>query len=360
MRREHFAEHAFVNFGLYAAPGDLKPASIAAMVDEGIIGFKMFTTAAPEGRRDEFEGLAFPNEADQFEVLTRIAETGLPLVVHAESADMLMRAGTEAAKLDPSRAATHEAARPALAETVAVAKLLEMNIKAQARLHIAHVTSAATLAVLRRYRGTSDFSAETCPHYLLRTVDDVERTGVYGKVNPPIRKKADQEALWTAIADGTLQHVSTDHASFAYAEKRASEGNFLTAPPGVPGSEILVPLMLDAVHRGALSIERAMALISGNGANRFNLPGKGRLAPGADADLILVDLNGTTTVDEKRLLTHARQTAQLFAGATFTGQVKRTLVGGMTIARDGAVVATSPLGGYARADRGTTIGRAVS
>jgi len=354
MRREHFAEHAYINFGLYAAPGDLKPSSLAAMAAEGIIGFKMFTTAAPEGRRDEFEGLAFPNEADQFEVLTRVAETGLPLVVHAESADILLRSEARAEALDLARASTHEAARPALAEAIAVAKLLEMNIRAGARLHIAHVTSAATLAVLRRYRGSSDFSAETCPHYLLRTSDDVERAGVYGKVNPPIRGKADQDALWAALADGTLRHITTDHASFAYAEKRAAEGNFLTGPPGVPGSEVLVPMALDAVSRGVLTLEQAVALIAGNGADRFSLPGKGRLAAGADADLILVDMAGATVIDPARLLTHARQTAQLYAGATFKGRVVRAIVAGNTVAKAGTIVAASPLGRYARADLPTT------
>jgi dihydropyrimidinase/allantoinase len=346
MRRAHFTGRAQINFGLYGAPGDLQPGSIAAMAAEGVIGFKMFTTAMPAGRDDEFAGLSFAGEADQFEAMQRVAETGLPLVVHAESADMIARGEAAAIGRDRSRASTHEAARPALAEAVAVAKLLEMNIRAGARLHIAHVTSAATVAVLRRYRGTSDFSAETCPHYLVRSSEEVDRIGVYGKVNPPIRGKADQEALWAAIADGTICHVTTDHSSFSAEEKRAAEGDFLDAPPGIPGAEMLVPVVLDAVGRGLVSLDKAVALLSANAAARFNLAAKGRIAAGSDADLVLVDLAGTTVIDIERLHTHAPNNAQLFAGARFAGRVVRTIVAGQSVATEGRISTVGPIGRY--------------
>ena len=209
-RRAHFAENAFVNFGLYGAPGNLSRGDIAAMQAGGAIAFKMFTTTPPQGREDEFAGLAFSGEAEQFRALQQIAATGLPLVVHAESADLLAHFETLAAHLNPADATTHTAARPAVCEAVAVAKLLAMNITARARLHIAHVSSAETVAVLRGFAGTSDFSAETCPQYLFATEIDVARVGVFAKVNPPIRSQADQDALWQAIKDGVISHVTTD------------------------------------------------------------------------------------------------------------------------------------------------------
>ncbi|MDF2797845.1 MAG: dihydroorotase [Devosia sp.] len=330
-RRAHFAEHAFINFGLYAAPGDLTDASVGAMAAAGIVAYKIFTTPAPEGRDDEFFGLSFPDEADQLRALKAIAKTGLPVVVHAESAQLLALGEVEVAELDLSNIDTHLASRPAICEAVAVAKLLTMNMEAGARLHIAHVTSALTVEVLRRFAGSSDFSAETCPHYLWRTHEDVRQAGVFAKINPPVRLQSDQDALWQAIADGIITHVTTDHAAFSHAEKLAGAGNMVTAPPGSPGSEVLVPAMLDAVARGRVSLAQAVALLSGNAAKRFNLPNKGRIAVGADADLMLVDLAGTTSIERDTLQTFARDVAQLYYGARFTGRVMRTIVGGASV-----------------------------
>ncbi|MDV3251095.1 dihydroorotase family protein [Devosia sp. BK] len=350
MRKAHFAEHARINFGIFGAPGDLTPEAVSAMADAGAIAFKIFTTEAPAGRDDEFFGLSFPDEADQMRALKAVAETGIPLVVHAESAQMIALSEAAARSLDLANPDTHLAARPAICEAVAVAKLLTMNIEAGAKLHIAHVTSALTVDILRRFAGTSDFSAETCPHYLFRTHDDVRKAGVFAKINPPVRLQADQDALWSALADGTIQHVTTDHAAFSHAEKLASAKDFLRAPPGSPGSEILLPSMLDAVAKGRISLDRAMALLSANAAARFGLTNKGRIAVGADADLILVDPIGVTEITKESLHTFARDVAHLYYGAKFSGRVTRTLVGGKTVF-DGEVVGQAGDGHFVAPDR---------
>ena len=336
-RTAHFAEHAFIDFGMFAAPGNLAETSVQAMAAAGAIAFKIFTTPAPAGRDDEFFGLSFPDEADQMRALRAVATTGLPLVVHAESAQLIALGEAAAAHLDLSDTETHLVARPAMAEAVAVAKLLTMNIEAGAKLHIAHVTSALTVDVLRRFAGSSDFSAETCPHYLFRTHHDVKRVGVFGKINPPVRTQVDQDALWSALADGTIAHVTTDHAAFSHAQKLAGASNMIEAPPGSPGSEILVPSMLDAVARGKISLERAMAVLSGNAAKRFALPAKGKIAVGADADLILVDMSQITEITADGLLSFARDVAHLYYGARFSGRILRTMVRGQSV-YDGTVI----------------------
>ncbi|MBF9049825.1 amidohydrolase family protein [Roseobacter sp. HKCCD9010] len=342
-RRDHFAENAVIDFALYAAPGDLTEASRDKMLDLGAIAFKIFTTPSPAGRADEFEGLAFPDEADQLRALQLLAGTGRPVVVHAESAALLAHYEAEAKALDPADAATHGKSRPAICEAVAVAKLLAMNIIAGAKLHIAHVTSAETVEVLRGFAGTSDFTAETCPQYLFATEDDVARAGIYAKVNPPIRHQADQDALWQAIQDGVINYVTTDHAPFAKAEKQAAEGNFPAAPPGVPGIEFILPAMLDAVANGRLSLKRAHDLICANGARRYGLyPFKGALLPGSAADVTIVDLAGETALSADTLHTHAREVAHLFEGRTLRGKVCQTILKGNTVFLDGAV--TGPQG----------------
>ncbi len=346
-RRDHFVENAVVDFALYAAPGDLTERSRDKMVDLGCIAWKIFTTEAPPGRGDEFDGLAFPDEADQLRALRLVAPTGLPVVVHAESASLLNYFGEEARALDPADAATHNLSRPAICESVAVAKLLTMNMTAGAKLHIAHVTSAETVAVIRAMQGSSGFTAETCPQYLFTTDADVARAGVYAKVNPPIRFQSDQDALWQAIADGVINYVTTDHAPFSKAEKQAAEGDFPGAPPGSPGIEIILPAMLDAVAGGRLTLKKAHDLICANGAMRYGLyPWKGALLPGSAADIALVDLDGETLISKNTLKTHAREVAQLYEGRRFRGRVCRTILAGHTVYNDGEVTGTPGTGRY--------------
>lgn len=354
IRRDHFAERALVDFALYAAPGNLSPQALEASARVGAIAFKIFTTAAPAGRDDEFAGISLPDEGSQLATLEALSRTGLPVVVHAESEQLLSHYATRAAGLDPSLATTHCALRPDICEAIAVAKLLLMNMQAGARLHIAHVTSALTVDVLRRFRGSSDFSAETCPHYLVRTVEDVQAAGVFAKINPPVRSQSDQDALWAALADGTIDHVTTDHAAFAFAEKQAHLGNFPTAPPGSPGLETMLPAMLDAVSKGRLDLPRMVALLSGNAARRFNLPDKGAIRVGADADLVLVDLSGRTRITPQTLFTHARDISHLYRDAEFSGAIRRTIVRGRTVFEAGQISAGPGWGRYTVPASGTT------
>ncbi len=348
VRRDHFAEHARVDFALYAAPADLTLPAFEALAAAGVVALKIFTIPAPVGREHEFEGLAWPDAADQLRALELAARVGLPVVVHAEHPEILARASSEAAGLDSGSAATHEAARPALAEATAVAQLLTLNRTAHARLHVAHVTSRATLDVLRRYAGSSDFSAETCPQYLRHTVDDVERVGVCGKVNPPIRTAADRDALWEALADGTLAHVTTDHTSFSPEEKARHEGDFLGAPPGHSGTEVLLPTLLDGVAEGKLTMPQVAERASSAAARRFGLDRRGAIAEGMRADLVMVDLAGSTAPTESNLRTAARRVARLAHGQRYRGRVAGTLLAGVPVFDGTEVVATPGVGRFVR------------
>jgi dihydroorotase-like cyclic amidohydrolase len=195
----------------------------------------------------------------------------------------------------------------------------------------------------------ADVSAETCPHYLLCTEEDVARAGVFGKINPPVRHASDREALWQALGDGVIGHVATDHAGFTAAEKAASAQDFLAAPPGHPGFEALLPALLDAAAAGRLPLARVVDLVAAAPARRFGLADKGRIAEGAAADLALVDLHGETHITEDGLVTAARASARLYHGRRFRGRIVRTLVAGRT-AHGGAVTARGRFRGPAAAE----------
>ena len=232
MRRGLAERDAYVNFGLYGAPGLLDRAAIADMVDEGAIAFKIFMTAAPKGRDDEFEGLCLPHTPEQYQALQLVAETGLVCAVHAENNQLLEWHTAQLIAAGRNDVPAHGESRPPHVEAQAIATLLTLNESIGANLHIAHVSCDQALAVIRRFKATgSQVSAETCPHYLLFTEADLERVGPYAKINPPLRTAADQAALWDGLLDGALMAITTDHSPFTVEEK---SGRVKTSGPRLP------------------------------------------------------------------------------------------------------------------------------
>lgn len=331
--------NVYVNFGLYGAPGLLSREEIEDMVAEGAIGFKIFMTTAPAGRFDEFEGLCLPQVSDLYQALRLVAETGLVCSVHAET-EALIQWHTEQLKAaNRNDVPSHGESRPPHVEASAIATLTSLNEAAGANLHIAHVSSQHALETVRCFqRSGVNVTAETCPHYLFFTEADLERVGPYAKVNPPLRKPADQAALWEGLVDGSLMAVTTDHSPFTVEEKERARTDIWRTPPGAPGVEELVLGMMDAALKGRISIEQAVRLISTNGAKRFGIyPRKGVIAAGADADLVIYDPQATTTIHSDMLFSQARECDKLYEGMTFQGQIRRTMVKGRTVFVDGKI-----------------------
>jgi allantoinase len=342
-RREHFAERAHVDFGLYGAPGRLRRDEVQGMAAEGAIGFKIFMTRAPKGRDDEFDGLCLPDTPGLFEALKLVEETGLVVAVHAEDDALLTHLTAQlvaAGRNDPS---AHLESRPPFVEAAAIATLLTINQAVGAKVHVAHVSSRHALDTLRMFQARGDdVSGETCPHYLLFDQTALARHGAFAKINPPLRTGDDIAALWGGLRDGSLIAVTTDHSPFTVAEKEKAKSDLWAAPPGAPGVEQLVVGMLDAVAAGQLTLVQAAQLLSTNGARRFGIyPRKGVVQEGSDADLTLVDLMATTTIERARLRTASRDTDLLYDGRTFRGRVAGTILAGSVI-YDGEDVLNRP------------------
>ncbi len=352
MRKALGERDAYVNFGLYGAPGLLDRGVIADMVDEGAIGFKIFMTAAPKGRDDEFEGLCLPHVPELYQALKLVAETGLVCAVHAENNQLLEWHTAQLIKANRNDVPAHGESRPPHVEALAIATLLALNESIGANLHIAHVSGAEALAVIRRFKATgSTVSAETCPHYLFFTEADLERCGPYAKINPPLRKEADQAAVWEGLLDGTLLAITTDHSPFLVEEKERAREDLWAAPPGAPGvEELLLGVMHEALS-GRISINKAIELVATNGAKRFGVyPERGVIAVGAAADLVLYDPEAETTIHRDMLFTQARDCDKLYDGMSFKGKVERTIVNGVTIFKDGSIVGSRGDGQFVRPD----------
>lgn len=350
MRKELGQKDCYVNFGLYAAPGLLDPVEIEDMVNEGAIAFKIFMTAAPKGRDDEFEGLCLPDVQDLYQALKLVADTGLVCAVHAENNQLLEWHTEQLIEAERNDVPAHGESRPPHVEALAIATLLTLNESIGANLHIAHLSAQEPLEVFKRFKATgSTATAETCPHYLFFTEDDLERVGPYAKINPPLRKEADQDALWEGLMDGTLLAITTDHSPFMVEEKERARTDIWATPPGAPGVEELLLGVMNEALNGRMSINKAVELVCTNGAKRFGAyPERGHIGVNAIADIVIFDPNDETTIHKDMLFSKAKECDKLYEGMTFKGKVNQTIVNGKTIFKDGEILGQSGDGQFVR------------
>jgi dihydroorotase (multifunctional complex type) len=332
-RRTLAEREANVNFALYSGAA-LGPAAAAEMAAEGAIGFKLFTVTPAPDREVEFRGLWASGEPAILDALAAVGSTGLPCVIHAENEALLSHYRSLATE-------DGAAARPPIVEALAIAQVATLAREAEARIHIAHVTSRAALAAVRGAIAMgAAVSAETCPQYLMLDSSAVERFGGVAKIAPPLREPADSEALWDGLGDGTLSVVASDHAPFLLHEK--ADVPFSVAPQGLPTVELLVPVMLDAAARGRLPLELAVSLITSAPARLFGLyPEKGCIAPGSDADLALVSLTDVFHPEPASLVTRAAGCGIVFGGMSLQARVRTTIVNGRVVYSDGNLVSSA-------------------
>jgi len=221
-------------------------------------------------------------EAPLFEAaLDHAASAGVTVTVHAEDAtlfDESVRPGGENERHD---ADAWSAFRTAEAEAAAVEQACAAA-GGDVDLHIAHTSTPEGIDTAAEAGAT----CEVTPHHLLLSRADLDQLGTYGRMNPPLRSEARRGAVFERVADGTVDIVATDHAPHTRAEKDA---DIWTAPSGVPGVETALPLLVDLARQGELSYERVRDLTAATPAAVFDLPRKGRVEPGYDADLVLVD-----------------------------------------------------------------------
>jgi allantoinase len=254
-----------VDFALWGGlvPGNLD--RLEELAERGVVGFKAFM--CDSGIED------FPAADDEtlHAGMARAAALGLPVAVHAERPSRLTQpAGTGWRDF--------VASRPVEAELEAIETAIALAADTGCDLHVVHVSSGAGVDLVARAEGVT---CETCPHYLTLTADDLEMLGTRAKCAPPLRGRDDVEALWRHLAAGRIAFVASDHSPCPPAMKA---GDFTAAWGGIAGAQATLGLLLER-----LPPQTAAALTAANPAARFRLP-KGRLEPGADADLVLVDL----------------------------------------------------------------------
>lgn len=247
--------------------------------------------------------------------------TGRPVIAHCEDPDL-----TGHGVMNEGLASTIAGLRPApaAAEEVAVARDVILARTTGARLHVAHVSTAGAVEIIRRAKADgANVTCETCPHYFTLTDDDVRSYDTSLRVNPPLRTSEDVEAVRAGLADGTIDAIASDHAPHSLEEKQVE---FDAAPPGMVGLETLLPLTLThLVGPGVISVERAVELTSAAPAAILGVSG-GRIEVGTPADLTLVDTESVWTPTAEWLVSKCKNSP--FLGRELRGRAVVTLCGG--------------------------------
>lgn len=339
-RIEAAKESAVVDVAFYGAAGSDFPEEIMSMAQSGkIVAFKTFLHEAPAGRDSEFIGLTMKDDVAQYHGMRIIGKSGKICGVHAENNDMVKAGIAEMKEQGKITGKAHAQSRPPITEYETISKLLLFAEDTGARIEFCHVSTPQGLEMIKQAKAKGlDVYAETCPHYLLMNDDLLDQFGPYAKCNPPLRDQSLVDQMWQYVNDGTVDFLGSDHAPYTFEEKKRGWDNIFNCPAGIPCIEMRFPLMMDAVNKGKLSLEKLVELVSTNPAKVFGLyPKKGAIQIGADADVIIVDPEETYTVRTKDMYTKSRDSAMVFDGMELTGRIKMTIVRGRVVMEDGKV-----------------------
>jgi dihydropyrimidinase len=334
----HKAEgKACIDYGFHVAITDLRPEvmdEIPTLIDEGVTSLKLFMA---------YKGLFQVDDTTLFRAMLKAAENGMLIMVHAENGDVIAELVPKLlaeGKTDPKY---HAVAHPALAEGEATGRAIALAGIAGAPLYVVHMTCQEAIEQLQLGRAKGlRVMGETCTQYMFVFEEDLARPGYEGAkfvCSPPVRQPKDAEILWKALADNTLQAVSTDHAVFWYEGgvkgripgKELGLGNFAKIPNGMPGIEDRMPVMWHhGVNGGRFNANRFVEITATNPAKIFGLyPRKGTIAVGSDADIVLWDPNKEHTISAE---THHMNTDyNVYEGMQVKGWPVRTLLRGQSI-----------------------------
>ncbi|MGN6144301.1 MAG: dihydroorotase [Mesorhizobium sp.] len=302
----------------------------------GVSSFKLYMMY--KGAAGAAKGFTEIDDALLYTALKATAAIpGAVMGVHCENVEVIpaLRPALKAAGRNDLRAWNEQS--PGFLEAENVFRVCYFAEQTGTPVNIVHMSSGESLEIVRYLRQKPSRRAgppiyvETCPHYLV--VDDEWPAGVLAKVNPPVRAQADIEALWEGVFDGSVTTIGSDHVA---RKRETKDKDIWGASAGFPGSGLLLPLMLhEGFHRRGLPLDRIVALTSANAARIYNMPSKGAIAVGKDADLLIVDPDLERTVDHA--VSESFSDYSPYQGLTLKGWPVRTLVRGRTVMLDGKI-----------------------
>ncbi|MCK5671401.1 dihydroorotase family protein, partial [Candidatus Bathyarchaeota archaeon] len=276
---------SIVDFGFIGGAGEVPHSDMVDLANAGATAFKSFLIA-------RFKELA-ASDYTLYKHMQLLAELDRPLLVHAENGDLVDKFMEEAVASGRTDPMAHCDFRPDIAEIEAVMRCITLAAQTDCHLHICHISSGGTVDILEWAQSIDQLvTGETSTNYLLFTKEAMNERGPYAKVDPPLRSKDDQLRLWEGLNDGTIDVLASDHAPYTKEEKDKGLDNIYDAPSGGVVIETSLPLMLNAVNKDMIGLERLVEVFSTNPAMMNGLyPMKGDLMLGSDADVVIADMN---------------------------------------------------------------------
>lgn len=314
-KRKLIEGRSYVNYGFHfgaAGTGNIEEIRAA----KNIPGVKIYMGSST--------GNLLVDDSHQWEAVFEVCkEKGIPVIVHAENeARIQERAKAMAGSTDIK---SHAEIRDCECAKIAAHDAIALREKIGNKLHIAHMSTASELDLIEEH-AHENLSCEVAPHHLYFSMDDME--DAYLKMNPPLRHGADLRRLWEGVRAGSVNCIATDHAPHTKEEK--SRG--LSSPSGVPGVEFSLPLMLNEAAENMLSLTDVVRLTSAEPAHIFSLEGKGWIAEGMDADLVLVDMERSEKITEEMIQSKCGWSP--YTGYTLKGWPVMTIVNGQIAMED--------------------------
>lgn len=316
LKRDHAVSRCHVDVGFWggAVPGNVE--QLKGLQDAGVFGFKCLMT----NQAAEFPAL---RGASLLAAAETLAEWDALLIVHAEDAAIMAAAGPAHGRFYGD----YLASSPEAAELVAITRLVEICRATGVRTHILHLSAASALPVIAEARADGlPITVETCPHYLTFAAEDIPDGATTFKCSPPVRSRANQEALWGALSAGVIDTVVTDHAACTAEAKSLQSGDFGAAWPGISGLQLGLAAVWTGAQSRGIPLDRVVEWMSARPAEIVGLRRKGAIEVGAQADLVWFDARSRFVVDPRQL--HHRNPITAYAGRELCGVVRRTWLRG--------------------------------
>lgn len=318
-----------VDFALWGGlvPNNLE--ELEALADAGVIGFKALMSSPGDTGEGSFKEV---DDVTLYEGMKIIASKNKVLAVHAESEEMIAAWGARHREFKGRSPRDFLESRSLAVELDAVNRVLLFAERTECPLHLVHISSPQAVDLIwEAKRNGVDVTVETCPHYLMFTDEDAERLGTLAKCAPPIRGHREKEGLWERLAEGKIDWVASDHSPCPPNRKLGSEVDYFAIWSGVSGAQSMLELMFDEgfLQRG-IPLPLLSRLLSEAPARRFGLlPRKGRIAVGADADLVLINSDSPYVLQAKDLL--YRHPQSVYTGRSFRCRVTLTMSRGKIV-----------------------------
>lgn len=316
------------NYVDYAFYGGLVPDNLDKLEEldaAGVLAFKCFLSDITSDIPGDFTNV---DDYTLYKGMQKLAELDQLLCIHAENPSVTKKLAEDMVREGRTTAMDYVESRPIFTEVEAVSRAILFAKETGCKLHLVHIsTSEAVQVIVKAQQEGVDVTLETCPHYLAITAEQVEEIGPRAKCQPPLRKAKDQEKLWDELMKGNINWITSDHSPCT---EDLKQGNIFEAWGGISGVQNNVDLMFDlAVKQRGLPVNKFVDLIATHPSERFNLPNKGEIAVGKDADIIFVDPNQSYVVKREDL--YYKNKFSAYEGRQIDCRVTKTIVRGNVV-----------------------------